>query len=86
MLFKKRKASSLFEKRGPVSEIAWDDKTIKRIAESESLNVRVTNISKTVSLGQTRAEDEFKNKSEFGDTWRDDWVEIHPGAHHIRDR
>ncbi len=51
MLFKNRKVSNLLEKWGPLREIAWDDETIKWIAEREQLDVYMTHISKTVSLG-----------------------------------
>ena len=51
MLFKNRKVSNLLEKWGPLREIDWDDETIKWIAEREQLDVYMTHISKTVSLG-----------------------------------
>jgi hypothetical protein len=41
-----------------VTEIAWDDNTIKWIAENEFLNVRLTHMSKTMSLGQRHSREE----------------------------
>jgi hypothetical protein len=64
MFFRKRKASN-FSKRGPLKEIAWDDETVKWIAESERLSVEVTSILKTVSLGKTRADGEVRHQSEW---------------------
>jgi hypothetical protein len=50
MFFKKKKINHL-TKWGPLSETAWDDETVKRIAQSEHLNVKITHITKTISLG-----------------------------------
>jgi hypothetical protein len=51
MLFTRR-ATHRLSNWGPLREIAWDDETVRWIAESDRLNVRVTHISKTVSFGQ----------------------------------
>jgi hypothetical protein len=48
MFFRKKRNLT---KWGPVSEIAWDDETVKWIAQSEHLNVKITHITKTISLG-----------------------------------
>jgi hypothetical protein len=53
MIFKKRAADSL-PNWGPVTDVAWDDETVKQIADSDRLRVRLTHISKTVSFGQLR--------------------------------
>ena len=53
MIFKKRVTGNL-PTWGSVTEVAWDDETVKRIADSERLNVHMIHISKTVSLGQTQ--------------------------------
>lgn len=77
MFFKKRKIGNLpgrLIELAPLSEIAWDDKTLNWIAESNRLDVRVTHISKTVSLGQTRVDEEFRNTSE----WEIHGVMTHP--------
>ncbi len=64
MFFKKPKAQ-LSDWR-TLREIAWDDETVEWIAQSDRLNVRITHISKTVSLGQTRADDDrYRNRSEW---------------------
>jgi hypothetical protein len=36
---------------GSVRETAWDDETVKWIAQRDQLDVRVTHVLKTVSLG-----------------------------------
>jgi hypothetical protein len=64
MIFKKRAADSL-PNWGPVTDVAWDDETVKRIADSERLSVRLTHISKTVSLGKTRVGDDARHTSEW---------------------
>jgi hypothetical protein len=64
MFFKKQTVNP-FSKWGPLTEIAWDDETVKWIAESERLSVEVTHILKTVSLGQTRTDGEVRHRSEW---------------------
>jgi len=64
MFFKRRKAKLL--KLGTLREIAWDDRTVERIAQNDQLNVRITHMSKTVSLG----------RSQYGDRNRMEW-EVH---------
>jgi hypothetical protein len=54
MIFKKRAADN-FPNWGPLTAVAWDDKTVKRIADSERLRVRITQVLKTVSLRDTSA-------------------------------
>jgi len=50
MLFRKKRLNNLTT-WGPLSEIAWDDKTVEWIAQSERLNAKITHITKTISLG-----------------------------------
>src|SRR5262249_32301707 len=51
---------------GTLRQIAWDDKTVEWIAQSGQLDVHVTHILKTVSLGQIRADDDrYRNRSEW---------------------
>ena len=51
MLFRRKRIKTLTE-LGPLNEVAWDDETVKRIAQNDHLNVKVTHITKTISLGQ----------------------------------
>jgi hypothetical protein len=62
MFFKRQKVRR-FPKGGPLTEIAWDDRTVKWIAESEQLNVYVTHIWKTVSLGTSSHR--YSNRSDW---------------------
>jgi hypothetical protein len=62
MFFKRSKVNL---NRGPIREIAWDDKTVEWIAQTTQLNVQITHILKTVSLGQYEAEGRYKNESEW---------------------
>jgi hypothetical protein len=66
MFFKRQHVQ--LPKRGSLREIAWDDETVEWIAQSELLDVRVTHILKTVSLGQMQADDvkyrKYRDKSE----------------------
>jgi hypothetical protein len=62
MFFKRQQAQ--FPNWGSLREIAWDDKTVEWIAQSDRLDVRVTHILKTVSLGQMQANDGSKDSSE----------------------
>lgn len=62
----------MFFKRGKIGylsqhfkNIAWDDRTLKHIADSSQINVQVTNISKTVSLGQMRADGEARHQEDW---------------------
>jgi len=50
MFFRRKRAKGLTT-WGPLNEVAWDDKTVEWIAKSERLNVKVTHITKTISLG-----------------------------------
>jgi hypothetical protein len=50
MFFRKQSNNNL-TKWGPLTEIAWDDETVKWIAQSEQLNVSITHIATTISLG-----------------------------------
>jgi hypothetical protein len=63
MIFKKRVTDNL-PTWGSVTEVAWDDETVKRIADSDRLNVHMTHISNTVSIGQMGVGDDAKHKSE----------------------
>jgi len=51
MFFKRQQAQ--FPNWGSLREIAWDDKTVEWIAQSDRLDVRLTHIQKTVSFGQS---------------------------------
>lgn len=64
MIFKKRVTDNL-PTWGSVTEVAWDDETVKRIADSDRLNVHMTHISNTVSIGQMGVGDDAKHKSEW---------------------
>jgi hypothetical protein len=50
---------------GSLREIAWDTKTVEWIVQIDRLNVHITHMLKTVSLGQMRANDEYRNSSEW---------------------
>jgi lipoate-protein ligase A len=52
MFFKRLRKIRITTKSGPLEDIAWDDETLEWIAKSEQLNVRLTNISRTTSLGK----------------------------------
>jgi hypothetical protein len=57
MFFKKHVDDGI-PKWGPETDVGWDDKTVKQIADSNQLNVRLTHMSQTISLGQMRAGDD----------------------------
>jgi hypothetical protein len=50
MLFRKKGTKNL-TKGGPLSEIAWDEKTVKWIAQRDRFVVDITHIRRTISLG-----------------------------------
>ena len=52
MLFRRKRIKTLTE-LGPLNEVAWDDETVKRIAQNDHFNAKVTHITKTISLGQS---------------------------------
>src|SRR6476620_2150098 len=52
MLFRRKRTKTLTE-LGPLNEVPWDDETVKWIARNDHLNVKVTHITKTISLGQS---------------------------------
>src|ERR1700738_1899242 len=62
MFFKRSKVNL---NRGPIREIAWDDKTVEWIAQTKQLNVRITHVLKTVSLGQSQADNEYRDRAEW---------------------
>src|ERR1700730_843713 len=62
MFFKRSKVNL---NRGPIREIAWDDKTVEWIAQTKQLNVRITHVWKTVSLGQSQADNEYRDRAEW---------------------
>src|SRR5262249_19993352 len=51
MFFKRQQTQ--FSNWGSLREIAWDDKTVEWIAQSDRLDMRVTHIQKIVSVGQS---------------------------------
>jgi hypothetical protein len=57
-MFFKKQVDDGIPKWGPETDVGWDDKTVKQIADSNQLNVRLTHMSQTISLGQTRAGDD----------------------------
>jgi hypothetical protein len=64
MIFKKQVADT-FWKWAPLTDVAWDDESVKEIADSDRLSVRVIHISKTVSLGQMRVGGDRTHGSEW---------------------
>jgi hypothetical protein len=63
MFFKKPKSQNLW---GSLTEVAWDDESSNSIAASERLEVRVTRVSSTVSLGEMRVgDDRSRNETEW---------------------
>ena len=69
MFFRKQKANKLLKKYGPLSKIAWDDETVNWIADSKRLDVNITHISKTVSLGKMRVDDD-RSKDQSESAWK----------------
>jgi hypothetical protein len=68
MFFKRHRRINCITKWGPIkSEITWDDETLEWIAKSEQLNVRLTNISRTASLG--KQPHSFNDWEETASTW-----------------
>jgi hypothetical protein len=57
-MFFKKQVDDGIPKWGPETDVGWDDKTVKQIADSNQLNVRLTHMSQTISLGQMRAGDD----------------------------
>ena len=85
MFFKKLKKIKSITKWGPISEIAWDDETLEWIAKSEQLNVRLTNISRTASLGRRprSLNDQDETRSEWEVHGLLTYPKIYPGEHHL---
>jgi hypothetical protein len=55
MLFRKKSVKERLTKNwGSLREVAWDDETVERIAESEVLKVNVTHIQRTTGSGVNR--------------------------------
>jgi hypothetical protein len=67
MFFKRQRKIHNITKSGPFKEIAWDDETLEWIAKNEQLNVRLTNISRTTSLG--KRPHSFNDRDEITSTW-----------------
>lgn len=61
-MFSRTKRIKNLTKGSPLSDIAWDDETVKWIAQSDHLEVKITHINRTISLGG-RSDDRFR----FGD-------------------
>jgi hypothetical protein len=66
MFFRKKRTPT---KRGPVREVAWDDDTVKWISNSERLNVCLTHICKTVSLGYSSSDRFNADPNSSRSTW-----------------
>jgi hypothetical protein len=60
MFFRKKRTKTL-TKGSPLNEIAWDEETVKWIAQSDHLEVKITHINKTISLGG-RNDDRFRSE------------------------
>jgi hypothetical protein len=63
MFFKKRKSG--FSKYGPLREIAWDEEAVKNIAESQSLSVKITGMTRTVAQGKSGVDRDERHTSEW---------------------
>jgi hypothetical protein len=76
MFFKKQSKVNSITKWEPISQIAWDDETLEWIAKSEQLNVRLTNISRTVSRG--RRPHSLDDRDDNTSTWNVHGVMTYP--------